>query len=106
MPPAHGRVAIQHATSLHPHLHAAPHQTHPSLLLPHTHAHIPSSPAGIPGLILFTLGCPVGAALFLWWRRKRHSDPDFLTLYGFLYEEYEPQCFYWVSGGGASGLRI
>lgn len=50
---------------------------------------------GLPLLLIFCLGLPGSAAVFMLRNRSRLSEPSFLQHYGFLYRMYKPSCCYW-----------
>ncbi|GMH32199.1 hypothetical protein BSKO_00033 [Bryopsis sp. KO-2023] len=52
---------------------------------------------GLPGIVLFSLGVPLWSALFLRRHKEKLHDEAFLGSYGFLYEEYEDEFYYWES---------
>ncbi|GFR39670.1 hypothetical protein Agub_g141 [Astrephomene gubernaculifera] len=54
---------------------------------------------GFPGLVLFCLGVPAASAAWLRHsaRRGRLNDRDFSDRYGFLYEDYSRQYYFWES---------
>ena len=41
---------------------------------------------GIPGIIIFAIGVPLGAAIFLRVKRKHLESAHFSAKYGFIYE--------------------
>ena len=53
---------------------------------------------GIPGLIVYVFGIPVGLVALLWWRRDDlHCDEPRRAqeLMWFVYGDYAPRYFYW-----------
>eukprot|EP00898_Chlorokybus_atmophyticus_P002166 jgi/Chlat1/2950/Chrsp2S04680 len=50
---------------------------------------------GIPGIILFGLGLPIGAYLMLWQRRMKLESEHTVKYYGFLYTGYKRSAFFW-----------
>lgn len=50
---------------------------------------------GIPGLVLFTVGIPVGLLVFLVSKKEMLYTPAYLNTYGFVYEAYVDDHMYW-----------
>lgn len=54
-----------------------------------------ASVLGVPGIIIFSLGLPIGFFLFLHHHRSRLEVPSFKHIYGVLYDSFRPQTYYW-----------
>ena len=50
---------------------------------------------GIPGLVLFTVGIPLGLFIFLMSKKDVLYTPAYLNTYGFVYETYVDDHVYW-----------
>ena len=50
---------------------------------------------GLPAMLLYTFGIPGFGFLILYFRRKHLSDPRVKLQFGFLYDGYEHEYYYW-----------
>eukprot|EP00898_Chlorokybus_atmophyticus_P006361 jgi/Chlat1/6726/Chrsp50S09098 len=50
---------------------------------------------GIPSMLIFSLGLPMGAYLMLWRRRMQLGSEHTVKYYGFLYTGYKRSMFFW-----------
>lgn len=51
----------------------------------------------VPGLTFFSIGVPLGSWLFLRRHMSRLNDAGFSGAFGFVYEDYKRQHYYWES---------
>ncbi|MEW5312130.1 MAG: hypothetical protein WDW38_003780 [Sanguina aurantia] len=52
---------------------------------------------GVPFTVLFVFGMPLLSASWLWAHKAQLADHSFMAMYGPIYREYHPNCFYWES---------
>ncbi|MEW5297924.1 MAG: hypothetical protein WDW36_001102 [Sanguina aurantia] len=52
---------------------------------------------GVPFTVLFVVGMPLLSASWLWSHKAQLANQSFMAMYGPIYREYLPTCFYWES---------